>query len=756
MMRSHSLRHVCPRLVLAAIACLPGTPAWAQEPPSAEPSAPPAPQAAPETPPPETPAAPPREPQPVEVTVAGTSLARTAGSAHLVRRRELERFESDDPHTVLAAVPGVYSRGEDGVGLRPNIGIRGVNPDRSKKVTLMEDGVLFGPAPYSASAAYYFPLVTRMVGVRVIKGPAAVSYGPSTVGGAIDFITRSIPSATAGELDLALGQYGYQKLHGHAGSSNGQTGFLIEGARVSSTGFKVLPSGADTGFYRNELMFKASHSFDPSSPWSNELRLKLSYSEELSNETYLGLSDADFRENPLRRYAASALDRMRNHRTSIVLTHVIEPLPDLSVTTNVYGHQFYRIWRKANHFRGASLFDTLTGESPRAQIFRAVLAGEADSATPQEALFVGPNEREFVSRGIESRTSWRVTTGPVAHRIEYGLRFHHDRIDRRHSEDAFNMLGGELFPEGSPTAVTALNDASSLAFATHVIDAASWGDLTVTPGVRFEAVRSSFDDRLASSTQNGLAHALIPGIGAFYALSEELGVLAGIYRGFNPPAPGGSGEAKPELSVNYEYGARFATGRSRAELVGFYNDYSNLTDICTFSSGCSDAELDRQFDAGRARIYGLEALVDHTQRIDAIELPVSVAYTLTNAEFLSSFVSEDPIFGEVETKDELPYVPRHQLTLTGGIEHPFAGANASFRHVSRMREQPGQGPLSAALSTDAQNVVDLSLYVRPLRWLRLYANCQNIGDSAALVSRRPYGARPNAPRWLQFGVKVSF
>src|SRR6187399_302869 len=131
----------------------------------------------------------------VEITIVGTRVARTPGSAQVIKQGQLERFEYDDPHAVLTQVPGVYVRQEDGVGLRPNIGIRGGNPDRSKKLTLMEDGVLFGPAPYSAPAAYYFPLITRMVGVKVIKGPSAIAFGPQTVGGAIDFITRSIPVA---------------------------------------------------------------------------------------------------------------------------------------------------------------------------------------------------------------------------------------------------------------------------------------------------------------------------------------------------------------------------------------------------------------------------------------------------------------------------------------------------------------------------------------------------------------------------------
>ena len=110
-------------------------------------------------------------PTPTEVTIVGTRVSQTAGSAHVVNKKQLERSEYDDAGAILQQVPGVYVRQEDGVGLRPNLGIRGANPDRSKKLTLMEDGILFGPAPYSAPAAYYFPLMTRMSAVKVIKGP---------------------------------------------------------------------------------------------------------------------------------------------------------------------------------------------------------------------------------------------------------------------------------------------------------------------------------------------------------------------------------------------------------------------------------------------------------------------------------------------------------------------------------------------------------------------------------------------------------
>jgi Fe(3+) dicitrate transport protein len=692
------------------------------------------------------------------VSIVGTRIARTPGSAHVINRRQLERFRYDDSQAILSQVPGVYVRQEDGVGLRPNLGVRGVNPDRSKKLTLMEDGILFGPAPYSAPAAYYFPLMARMQYIRIVKGPSAIAYGPQTVGGAVDFLTRAVPDHTTGMVDVALGEYGYRKAHAYFGAGDERSGFLIEGVHLGNTGFKELPSGADTGSTRNDWMGKFRYALDPHAENSHEFQLKLAYADEVSNETYLGLTDADFRADPYQRYPASALDQMKNHRTSIVLTHHFEaPSAHLKIRTDVYRHDYSRTWRKFNHQRGAMPSGVIEApDDPLNAEYLAVLRGQADSAPGGIAsLFIGPNQREFVSQGIQSVAGLDLDSGPITQRLEFGVRFHQDQIDRRHSENAFAMIGGELVPEEEATRVTASNRASSHAVALHLLDAISFHELTLTPGVRLELIQSSLDDRLLGTEDEAFVAAVMPGVGAYYGLTRAFGVLAGVYRGFSPPPPGSDDTVEPEYSVNYEGGMRYSDGAARAELIGFYNDYSNLTDVCTLSSGCLDESLDRQFDAGRARIYGFETFATHEVPLGrSFKLPFHLACTLTQAEFRTSFTSQDPIYGAVLRGDEVPYVPRHQIAASAGLEHPRAGGAIAFMYVSRMREVAGSGPIEDALATDEQYWLDLSGRLQIIGPLSVYGSVRNVLGGEFIVARRPYGARPNAPRWVQVGAKV--
>lgn len=665
-----------------------------------------------------------------ETLVVGTPESRTAGSAHTIGGARLKRFELDDATAVLQAVPGVQVRGEDGFGLRPNIGLRGANPDRSKKVTLMEDGVLFGPAPYSAPAAYFFPLITRMEAVRVIKGPSAIIFGPQTVGGAVDLITRDMGPGVSAGLDLAVGQYLYGKGHGFFAVGNDTTSFLLEGVHLRSDGFKhivELPQ-ANTGFQRNEWMMKARHRAHFGG-LDHVFTLKLGISTEESNETYLGLTDADFRADPLRRYAVSQLDHMTSQRTSFSLQHRVETSL-FSLTTTAYRHDLTRTWRKVNRLGGVAITDVLSAPTAaRNQLYLGVLRGELDSQSALETLYIGPNRREFVSQGLESVLRTGFSTGPLTHALEARARLHFDSIRRLHTEDGFVLREGELVPDGQPTLALLSGLDSTFAVALSVNDAIHWGPVTLTPGVRAELIFSRSEDLALGTLGTANTNVLLPGLGVYAAIAEQLGVLGGIYRGFSPPNPGVPG-AVPELAMNVEGGARWSRSGERLEAIGFFNDYANLTDTCTFSSGCDGENLDRQFNAGRAHIYGLEVFAEKRLRFGELTAPLSVAYTLTGTRLLTSFRSADPVFGNVSEGDELAYVPRHTLNVAAGIDWWRLSVHAQFNFIDRMREVAGQGELDPAWTTDAQATLDVHLGFKLTSWASVYFDATTSSTSA--------------------------
>ena len=190
-----------------------------------------------------------------EVVVIGSrdDVQKIAGSGGLIEEEQLDRMDYTDLNQILSSIPGVYFREEDGYGLRPNIGIRGATTDRSQKITMMEDGILIGPAPYSAPAAYYVPNVARHSSIEVLKGPASIKYGPHTVGGAINYVTKDLSEPEIAEIDLSGGSDGYYKLQTLLGKNFGQISVLLDALRYQSDGFKTLDNGGDTGFEKRQV-----------------------------------------------------------------------------------------------------------------------------------------------------------------------------------------------------------------------------------------------------------------------------------------------------------------------------------------------------------------------------------------------------------------------------------------------------------------------------------------------------------------------
>ena len=699
----------------------------------------------------------------VQIIGQKQKLKTESGSATFIGEEELEQFKFDDINRVLYSIPGVNIREEDGFGLRPNIGFRGVTPERSKKITIMEDGVLIGPAPYSAPAAYYFPMLTKINSLEVFKGPAAIKYGPFTVAGALNMTTRAVPAAKEGLIDVSVGSNGYQKLHGYYGDTIGKFGYLVEAAKVETDGFKELDGGGDTGFDKNDIMAKFQYDFS-TTEFDQIVELKIDYADEVSNETYLGLTDADFSQNPNRRYAASQKDKMDWEHQQVMLTHFIGN-DDFDVTTKVYRHDFERSWFKINGFDGGlfnrSLAQVLDNPADDTNArFYNILTGQQNSDAFVGNIILGDNQREFYSQGIQSELYWYIDFAGLKHTFNVGTRFHQDQIKRRHTTDSFLMQSGQLISTGSPQVVSP--DGTDLeetdAISVFFKDTISYNALDVTLGVRGEFIDAFYQNQYVGEQddwQKKRTDIWLPSLSAFYKLSDNAGVFFGVHEGFVPSSPKQPSSIKPESSINYELGGRYNNGNSSLEATVFYNDIDNLIETCGFSNCGTDSE--QEFNSGKASVAGLELTAGHTFELTSdLDLPLHLAYTYTKAEFDEDFYSDFSQWGDVEKGDKLPYTPENQLTLKAGLVANDWGVNVIARYIDTMQEASGEGVLLSGVETDALTVVDLATNYDFDSYGLVYIKVDNVFDNQEIVSRRPYGARPSKARQAFIGYQYRF
>lgn len=698
-----------------------------------------------------------------ELVIIGdeASASSLPGSAHVVSDEELDTMKYTDVHQVVREVPGVYFQEEDGYGLRPNIGIRGSGSGRSSKVTLMEDGVLMAPAPYAAPAAYYFPSFGRMGGVEVLKGPDLLRYGPQTVGGAINFRSTPIPQQASGNVTTEIAEDSSKRIHAWYGASREQVGFVVETHQQETDGFKdIRDSDRETGFDKQDFVAKLRLNSPLSADVYHQLDLKVDYSEELSNETYLGLTDEDFDADPNQRYFASERDNMDTKRNGYMARHLVELNKDLTLTTTAYRNEFQRNWYKAAGLGG--LIDDANGGDVTAQ---AQLRGEADLE-----FDIKNNNREYVSQGLDFKADWNTELAGMSHTLTFGTRFHDDEVDRFQPVDTYEQVvsnGRPTLEFQSSTLTTGIGSGNNRveeaeAWSSFIADRIDVNDrLTVTTLLRYEDIETKqtrYADQARTTVdgeRNNDTAELLPGVGATYDLDGGVTLLGGVHRGMAPASPSSVDNVEPEISVNYELGTRFSRGATRAELIGFYSDYSNTVENCSVATPCSNDATTGSFSQGESRVQGIEALIGHEFALaNGVSVPVEANWTFTDGE-----ITETADDGNVLNGDNLTYLPEHVANVRAGLRQGDQWdvyANVGFVDSMCIDNTCERGGDNTFSETESLTVVDLSGSYALTSNARMFAKVANVFDDQKIVARSPDGARPNLPRTGYVGVSVDF
>jgi Fe(3+) dicitrate transport protein len=676
------------------------------------------------------------------------------GSAHFLNEEELKVFSHTDVNRILDKVPGVYIQEEDGVGLRPNIGIRGAHPHRSKKVTLMEDGVLIAPAPYSAPAAYYFPLTGRLTSMEVFKGPSAVMYGPNSIGGAVNMVTRAIPGKRESEIGVDWGKVRHFSLWSGDRFNKKKGGYLAEVHHLSSDGIKTLSNGDDTGFEKIDTMLKGAYKLG-----RVNLEVKTGFATETSHETYTGVSADDFKSAPFERYLGTQNDLMDWKHYQAELRAKVRVSSDVKVESVLYHHRLKRNWTKLNGIRNLSSATTLSdvlGSSATYVDQIRLLKGQRDSRNDDDSLILGANDRLYRSQGAQVAVVKNWGFKNLDYNLKLGARYHVDQVARNHSIRDFRMTGGDLVEIDGTYAQTNLKKDTSWATSVFAENEVIANDFTFTAGLRIEDVKTRREDALSSvDLEENSDLIFIPGAGIFWQATDFVSFFGGVNKGVTLVGPGQNDAIEPERTTNYELGTRFGNYKFRGELVGFYSDYKNIKGACSASTGCQEDQLDVEFNGGSADIYGAEAMLGGEMKVGDFKFPLSVSYTKTIAEFNTDSVSDNPEWGigQIRSGDRLPYIPEDLVVAKLGVKYK----NAEFHStVTRKSEIADQAVQEGKNTLPAYGLVDLAGIYHYSKDGRVRVKLDNVFDNVSAVSIRPQGLRPGKGRSVSVGVTQKF
>ncbi len=551
-------------------------------------------------------------PMPV-IEVIGKSedaVSRQTGSVVLIDREALELIQPLSTDDALRRVAGINTATEDETAIVANLGIRGLSASESKSL-ILEDGVPVAPGLFIGNERYFNPRIQRIERIEVLKGSASLRYGPSTIGGVVNYQTKTPDDGVL--LSGRLGSFDTREASIEAGgrSASGDAFAGLVATRAESDGFM------DKDYEMTDILVKSGMALSD----TQEVGVKFSWYENDANISYRGLLLGDYEAGST--YNPAPDDYFLTDRIAFDLNHAWRLNDQAQLQTVAYWSEVSRdYWRydvdtDASNEAGRWVYtDTLTG-----------------------------NNRSFERVGLDTRLQLDHQLFGLENEAEFGF-----RIMREESDDT-------RIRATRATDRTGLNDRhrvdSADSIAVHAQNRMVLSErLALTPGLRVESYeqerRVLTDNNASAKTSNT---EVLPGIGATFELTPTAQIYGGVYRAFSPAANGvaldglADQNLDGERSNNYEAGIRGLQGKLSYEVAAFYMDFDNQV-----VTGNSDPNLS-QSNAGETTHQGMELVLGY-------ELGGGFSVD-ANATWVPESEFETGEFAG----NRLPYAPEHLANL---------------------------------------------------------------------------------------------
>ena len=636
------------------------------------------------------------------------------GAIDIISPEEMEMIQPASLQDALKTVPGVNARDEEGYGAIPNIGIRGLSPNRSTKVLILEDGAPIQPSLFLSNASYYSPPVERISSIEVLKGATGLRYGPNTIGGVINYQSKT--PLKDGIVKGKLGSHGYRLLELEAGTSSEQ--------KSMGGGINLITSEANgfrnNGYRMNDILVKGGMAIGQSQ-W---LGLKLTRYENEINTSYVGLRPDEFIHTPTKNPAPD--DQFLSNRTSFDINHELEIDTSTKLKTLMYWSQLERnFWRRdvASKTRQGTSFVDCGGT----------------------AYCVTGRNRNFDMLGIDSRLFTNYQAFGIQNESEIGVRLHSETMSNKTERS-------NAGPRARTGVITGNENNDAKAVALYLQNRFLFTDqFAVTPGIRVESYRQNRKNEMNGVQGQANNTELVPGIGATWQLAPELQLYSSFYKGFAPAmisaAISGDGvdqKLDAERSMNIEFGFRGQAQKWTYEGAAFRMDFSNQIVNQALSGGISKT------NGGQSLHQGAEGALGY-----AITSAWSV---LANATYIPVAEFKGGALGPIGNR--IPYTPK--LTGNLGLNYSKDGLK-SFLNAYHVSSQYADSVNTVEESNDGKKglipaftTLNWSVVYSPQKHLKLFGIVRNLFDKKFISGRSPDGIFPGAERNFELGLAYQF
>ncbi|MBL8469897.1 TonB-dependent receptor family protein [Methyloversatilis discipulorum] len=649
----------------------------------------------------------------IDIIAGGeNAIEQQPGSVSIVGPSQIEQIQPLSTEDALRTVPGVHIKGEEESGIVANIGIRGLSAADYKSL-ILEDGVPVAPGLFVGNGRYYNPRIQRMSEIEVLKGAAALRYGPNTIGGVVNYKTKDPIDGFA--ISGRVGSHQYRETNVEAGtktpSGDAKVGLFY--TRAESDGFQ------NKGFDMEDLMLKGGMQLGDKQ-W---LGAKFTYHKNDANISYRGLFLGEYKAGA--KYNPAPDDYFLTERKSFDLNHLWEINSDVSLSTLVYWSEMNRdYWRFA--------VNNAASQAAGRWVYTDNVAG---------------NNRSFERVGLDSRLTVNHQTFGIGNQAEIGIRImDEEMVDQQINATRANPRSGTISTDRVDSAV------SYALFVQNRFDVTD--RLSITPGLRIENYEQKRRDRQNSANDGKSSNTeYLPGVGATYRLSAEAQLYGSVYKAFSPPlnsqsiVTGVDQQLDAERSNNIEVGVRGRSGNARYEVTAFQMDFDNQI-TPAISGGLTNA------NAGSTMHRGMEAAFGYGWA-NGISLDANMTWIPT-ADY------REDRGGGILRGNRLPYSPEWLANVTlaytkGPLRTALIGRYVDEQYGDGDNSEPitGSGNAIWKGKLDSYYTVDLTASYDVSKQFRVFGAIKNLTDERYIASLRQ-GIYAGPERFFELGARYAF